>query len=248
MEKRVNELAEEHGGHWGEHPDHPTSDWVLQVVDDDTRLGYWQWVYDRLENEEFAEEKDEDQEREEQRRFKVDDLVFWSDPLHSVASGHYRIEEINAEGFKIHEEGTGDVRTVAGHELELVGKHEPVQPEDDQAELRAERDRLVEALDLQGGRGVELANEIDELNKQLGEGLAGPEVGWCKTHEKEHFLNEDGSCYESECQHKPDWHSLTLAEDLLPGQVVVDMNCTHCGISGSLRLDPTEIQWSEDDQ
>ena len=24
----------------------------------------------------------------------------------------------------------------------------------------------------------------------------GPEVGWCGRHEKEHFLNEDGSCHE----------------------------------------------------
>lgn len=25
----------------------------------------------------------------------------------------------------------------------------------------------------------------------------GPEAGWCKEHEKEHFLNPDGSCQES---------------------------------------------------
>lgn len=31
-------------GMWGEHPDYPVQDWQSQVADDDTRLGYWQWV------------------------------------------------------------------------------------------------------------------------------------------------------------------------------------------------------------
>ncbi len=40
---------------------------------------------------------------------------------------------------------------------------------DDNAELRAERDRLLEILDACGGRNIEVAEEIDEINRQLGE-------------------------------------------------------------------------------
>jgi len=303
VNEKAIKLREEHGGEWGEHPDYPHEDWSVDAVNNDTRLGYWEWVADMLEARdgdgagqyEDAESAGLPKPPVRTEFLRVGNLVFWSDPLHSVASGHYRIEEINAEGFKIYEEETGDVRTVAGHELELVGKHEApstylvgeyvwweggegsgvykvawtngrpyslvnkagdeigateselhptkagpdkdgnvvyerIQPEDDQAELRAERDRLVEQLQAAGGRGVELANEIDELNKQLGEG------------EEEESEDEEIE----ECQHAPDWHSLTLAADLLPGEQIVDMNCTHCGISGSLRLDLDEIQWPEE--
>lgn len=32
---------------WAEDPDHPVSDWRLEVANDDTRRGYWDWVWDR---------------------------------------------------------------------------------------------------------------------------------------------------------------------------------------------------------
>ena len=41
--------------------------------------------------------------------------------------------------------------------------------EDEDAELRAERDRLLEILQSKGGRDIELAEEIDEISRQLGE-------------------------------------------------------------------------------
>lgn len=44
----VEELKEAHGGHWGEHPEHPLSDWRYEVQNGDTRLGYWEWVAARL--------------------------------------------------------------------------------------------------------------------------------------------------------------------------------------------------------
>ena len=31
-------------GPWGEHPDYPADDWKFDVVNGDTRLGYWDWV------------------------------------------------------------------------------------------------------------------------------------------------------------------------------------------------------------
>lgn len=37
------------GGTWGEHPKFPISDWKLEVENDDTRRGYWDWVAARLE-------------------------------------------------------------------------------------------------------------------------------------------------------------------------------------------------------
>ena len=40
---------EDRFGYWGEHPDHPVSDWQAEVSNDETRLGYWYWVEDKLQ-------------------------------------------------------------------------------------------------------------------------------------------------------------------------------------------------------
>lgn len=29
---------------WSEDPEHPVADWKYEVANDDTRLGYWEWV------------------------------------------------------------------------------------------------------------------------------------------------------------------------------------------------------------
>lgn len=34
---------------WGEHPQYPRFDWKLSVGNDDTQLGYWDWVDHRIE-------------------------------------------------------------------------------------------------------------------------------------------------------------------------------------------------------
>lgn len=44
------ELANLYGGHWGEHPDYPASDWAGEAASDETRLGYWEWVLNKIEN------------------------------------------------------------------------------------------------------------------------------------------------------------------------------------------------------
>lgn len=31
-------------GPWGEHPHHPVENWKYEVVNGDTRQGYWDWV------------------------------------------------------------------------------------------------------------------------------------------------------------------------------------------------------------
>jgi len=30
--------------YWGEDPDYPLEDWRYEVANNDTRLGYWEWV------------------------------------------------------------------------------------------------------------------------------------------------------------------------------------------------------------
>ena len=45
----LEELMDQHGGYWGEHPEYPLVDWRLEAAAGDTRLGYWYWVLARLE-------------------------------------------------------------------------------------------------------------------------------------------------------------------------------------------------------
>lgn len=35
--------------HWDEHPEYPVSDWKSEVINDDTRQGYHEWVVSQLE-------------------------------------------------------------------------------------------------------------------------------------------------------------------------------------------------------
>ena len=44
------ELMELHGGSWGEHPDHPVTDWQYEVANGDTRQGYWDWVEESIDS------------------------------------------------------------------------------------------------------------------------------------------------------------------------------------------------------
>lgn len=37
---------------WGEHPTYSREDWKYEVRSDDTQVGYWEWVYNRLHSEE----------------------------------------------------------------------------------------------------------------------------------------------------------------------------------------------------
>ena len=42
----LKHFIEENGGYWeGECPGLPLEDWVTEVNNGDTRLGYWDWVY-----------------------------------------------------------------------------------------------------------------------------------------------------------------------------------------------------------
>ena len=37
-------LRREYGGHWGLHPEFPLYQWLDAIAEQDTRLGYWEWI------------------------------------------------------------------------------------------------------------------------------------------------------------------------------------------------------------
>ena len=45
----ADQLRAKYGGNWEQHPDYPVEDWQYEVGNDDTRLGYWEWVSHRIE-------------------------------------------------------------------------------------------------------------------------------------------------------------------------------------------------------
>lgn len=51
MAEAATRLLRAHGGVWGEHPTHPTQDWRYAVSNEDTRLGYWEWVASEIETD-----------------------------------------------------------------------------------------------------------------------------------------------------------------------------------------------------
>ncbi len=34
-------------GHWNEHLEYPLADWKHEIANDNTRLGYWEWLFQR---------------------------------------------------------------------------------------------------------------------------------------------------------------------------------------------------------
>ena len=44
MDPDIEALSEKHGGYWGEHPLYSPSDWQEHVRNNETRLGYWEYV------------------------------------------------------------------------------------------------------------------------------------------------------------------------------------------------------------
>ena len=49
-EKQIRDYKELHGV-WSDHPDFPSSDWKEEVANDETRLGYWDWVQNAMEQD-----------------------------------------------------------------------------------------------------------------------------------------------------------------------------------------------------
>jgi len=46
-------------GFWGTHPKYPRIDWVYEVANNDTSIGYWDWVANLYEQDQFAAELEE---------------------------------------------------------------------------------------------------------------------------------------------------------------------------------------------
>lgn len=46
----LNDFIKENGGVWGNHPDFITEDWKNEVMNGNTRLGYWEWCYHQVED------------------------------------------------------------------------------------------------------------------------------------------------------------------------------------------------------
>ncbi len=47
----LEKLKEKHGGYWGEHSKYFLTDWRYAIENNETRQGYWEWVFDQLETE-----------------------------------------------------------------------------------------------------------------------------------------------------------------------------------------------------
>uniref|UniRef100_A0A6M3LT21 Uncharacterized protein n=1 Tax=viral metagenome TaxID=1070528 RepID=A0A6M3LT21_9ZZZZ len=45
---------------WDNHPDFPVEDWMHEVSNDDTRLGYWEWVRAKIEQNDWDDEEVQD--------------------------------------------------------------------------------------------------------------------------------------------------------------------------------------------
>ena len=52
MGTRLDDLISEFGGYWGVgHPEYALDNWRCEVANNDTRKGYWSWVYTQVEEE-----------------------------------------------------------------------------------------------------------------------------------------------------------------------------------------------------
>jgi len=39
-------------GYWEDHPDYPRTDWFYEATNNNTRLGYWEWVAEKIRTKE----------------------------------------------------------------------------------------------------------------------------------------------------------------------------------------------------
>jgi hypothetical protein len=52
------DLAAHFGGTWGEEWHHEVGAWAEEVANEDTRLGYWEWVANRIDSGDFDLDED----------------------------------------------------------------------------------------------------------------------------------------------------------------------------------------------
>ena len=49
MSERAILFSQTYGGVWSQHPEYPIEEWQQAVWDDETRVGYWDWVLSKIE-------------------------------------------------------------------------------------------------------------------------------------------------------------------------------------------------------
>ncbi len=53
---KLNDFIQKYDGIWSNHPDYPVDDWRFEVMNNDTRLGYWEWAFNKVEEREHLQE------------------------------------------------------------------------------------------------------------------------------------------------------------------------------------------------
>ena len=51
VHKQTAREARRENGYWTSHPDHPIEDWRSEIANDNTRQGYWEWAFQREEED-----------------------------------------------------------------------------------------------------------------------------------------------------------------------------------------------------
>ena len=51
----IENFKDQFGGHWSEHHRRSISEWKMEVMENNTRMGYWEWVY-QITQDELCEE------------------------------------------------------------------------------------------------------------------------------------------------------------------------------------------------
>lgn len=54
LQKHYDNQAKD--GRWGEHPVYSYEDWRYEVMERNTRIGYWEWVLHQIEEAKWDEE------------------------------------------------------------------------------------------------------------------------------------------------------------------------------------------------
>ena len=93
IQERAEKLKEQAGGYWKEHAEHPCEDWRYEVVNDDTKEGYWMWCAARVI------QKEEDDAREDPLQEQVD-------LFNKYSSNIMLAEEVSEEYYYLYIGGT----------------------------------------------------------------------------------------------------------------------------------------------
>lgn len=69
MRRQANEVQDR--DLWQDFPPYPVRDWQYEVSNNDTRLGYWPWVHNKINNYEEDQDQEKDQEKDQDQGQEV---------------------------------------------------------------------------------------------------------------------------------------------------------------------------------